>query len=240
MKEQIKLLVEYQELDKKLKAIDDDILNTDVAKKYYHAGKFLKSVTDSLNKIDEKAQTLLSRYNEAVKRVKELNDIASEHLVAIDECKDETELTYISKKYKERTAELSAKEAELDGIIKEMEAVRKEFEKLGSDRRKMKEQFEENKPKFDILKNEKSKEKDEIKAKQDKLEKNIDKELIARYNAKRKDKKFPIVFAVRIDGKSTHCPYCGSSLSITLVDELLNNKLCDCDSCRSMIYGEAD
>lgn len=237
MKEQIKLLVEYQELDKEIKKIDDGILKSEEAVKYYQAGKFLSSVTDSLNDIDKKAQNLVNRYNAVIEEIKNLSVIASEHLIALDECKDENELSYISKKYKERMNEVSAKENELNAVIKEMEAVNKEFSKLGADRRKMKEQFDVYKPKFEELKNSKKGERDQIKLKQAKIENSISPEIMAKYSAKRKDKKFPIVFGVALDKKGAYCPACGSSLSVVTINTLDEGKLCECDTCRAIIYG---
>lgn len=235
MKEQIKLLIEYQEFDKELKKIEDGILKTDEADKYYKSRKFLSNVSDNLNEIDKRAQGLLAKYESITKELKQLNDIACEHMKALDEC-EENEVSYIVKKYKERMGELNAKETELNALVKEMEALNKEFTKLASDRKKMKEQFDTYKPKFEELRNSKLNEVKALKQKQAESEKNIAPEILDKYNAKRKDKKFPVVFGVTIDKKGAYCPACGSSLSVVSINNLTDGNLGECDTCRSIIY----
>ena len=236
MNEQIKLLVEYQELDKEVKKIDDGILKTEEAVKYYQAGKFLQSVSDNLTDLDKKAQALLAKHNAVISKIKELNEIAKEHIKALENCEDD-EVAYISKKYKERSQELTNAENELNSVVKELEALNKEYLRLGAENKKMREQFAEFKPKFEEIKASKQGERNEFKKKQASLQSKIEPSLFSRYEAKRKDKKFPIVYGVAIDKKGTaNCSYCGNAFSVITINDLTAGKLCDCDNCRSLIY----
>ena len=235
MNEQIKLLLDYQELDKELKVINDSVMKTEEAVKYYQAGKFLQSVAENISALDKKAQSLISKYNAVTSKIKELNEIANEHVKALENCED-SEISYISKKYKERVQELTNAENELNAVIKEMEAVNKEYVRLGVENKKMRAQFTEFKPKFEELKASKKGESDAITKKQTALQKKIDEALFSRYEAKRKDKKFPIIYGVQINKNTANCSYCGNAFSVITVNDLAAGKLCDCDNCRSLIY----
>ena len=52
--------MEYQEVDKGLKAIEDLLKNSEEFKKYALARKFLKTVNDTKAQIEEKAKALVS------------------------------------------------------------------------------------------------------------------------------------------------------------------------------------
>ncbi len=236
MNEQIKLLVEYQNLDKEIKKLDDSVLKTEEAVKYYQAGKFLQGVSDALGELDVKAKALINKYNSVTTKIKELNDTFNDQLHALNAMPDD-ELSYVSKKYKERVNELNACEAELNAVIKELEALNKEYLRLGVENKKMREQFATYKPKYEELKNSIKPERDAVKAKQVKLEKAIDSDLMVKYNAKRKDKKFPIVYGITIDKKGfANCSACGNSFSVVTMNVLTSGELCECESCRSLIY----
>ena len=211
-------------------------MKTEEAVKYYQAGKFLQNVAENIAVLDKKAQALMNKYNAITSKIKELNEIANEHVKALANC-DDAEIAYITKKYKERSQELSNAETELNAVIKEMEAVNKEYLRLGAENKKMREQFAEFKPKFEELKASKKAELDAIKKKQAVLQKKIDEALFNRYEAKRKDKKFPIIYGVSVDKKNTaNCSYCGNAFSVITINDLTAGKLCDCENCRSLIY----
>ena len=236
MNEQLKLLNDYQNLDKENKKLDDAILKTEEAVKYYQAGKFLKTVSENLANLDAKAKTLISKYEATIAKISEINKIAKEQLEALDECEDD-EIGYINKKYQDRVRELNGYESELNAVIKEIEAVNKEYIRLGKENKLMREQFAEYKPKFEAIKQSYEGKRNEIKKAQNALRGKIDANLLSRYEVKYKDKKRPVLFGVAVDKKGlANCTCCGSAFSVAIINELNGGNLCECDSCRSLVY----
>lgn len=241
MSELIKNLLDYQEVDLKLKTIEDEILKTEEAQKYYAARKFLSTVKDTLQAFEDKAEKLLIRYNNALKEVDEMKKTAAECKAIVESCEDESELNYISKKFKSAVDALSRREQEINDVIKEMEDLSREVVKLNKQNKVMREQFAAYKPKFEELRAQKT---NEVKALKDKMEKigktidKIDKQVMDKYQLKRKDLKFPIICDANVNAKtkSVYCPRCGSNQSITAYERLEAGELYECETCRRVLY----
>ena len=91
MEQQTKFIVEYQEIDKNLKAIEDELNGSEEAKKYFTAYKFLSTVKDKLLELDQKAQVATDNYNLAIAELESLAEDFMEFLV-----KQETEALRLS------------------------------------------------------------------------------------------------------------------------------------------------
>ena len=238
MSELIKKLLDYQEVDLQLKTIEDEILKTEEAQKYYAARKFLSTVKDTLQAFEDKAERLLIRYNNALKEVDEMKKTAAECKTIVESCEDESELNYISKKFKSAVDALSRREQEINDVIKEMEDLSREVVKLNKQNKVMREQFAAYKPKFEELRAQKT---DEVKALKDKMAEigaTIDKQVMDKYQLKRKDLKFPIICDANVNAKtkSVYCPRCGSNQSITAYERLEAGELYECETCRRVLY----
>jgi hypothetical protein len=57
-----------------------------------------------------------------------------------------------------------------------------------------------------------------------------------KYNVRRNDNKFPIVYEVDISNKQPYCPACATLLSINAVNELSTGTVKECESCRKLLY----
>lgn len=238
MSELIKKLLDYQEADLTLKTIEDEILKTEEAQKYYAARKFLSTVKDALQAFEDKAEKLLIRYNNALKDVDETKKTAAECKAIVETCEDESELNYISKKFKSAVDALTRREQEINDVIKEMEELSREVVKLNKQNKVMREQFTAYKPKFEELRAQKT---DEVKAVKDKMAeigKSLDKQVLDKYSAKRKDLKFPIICDANVNAKTktVYCPRCGSNQSMTAYERLEAGELYECETCRRILY----
>lgn len=241
MSELIKNLLDYQEVDLKLKTIEDEILKTEEAQKYYAARKFLSTVKDTLQAFEDKAEKLLIRYNNALKEVDEMKKTAAECKAIVESCEDESELNYISKKFKSAVDALSRREQEINDIIKEMEDLSREVVKLNKQNKVMREQFAAYKPKFEELRAQKNNDVKALKDKMAEIGKTIDKidnQVMDKYQLKRKDLKFPIICDANVNAKtkSVYCPRCGSNQSITAYERLEAGELYECETCRRFLY----
>ena len=75
-----------------------------------------------------------------------------------------------------------------------------------------------------------------IKAELAKIEKDIPKEDMELYKTKRKDKIFPVLYAVQVFGKKPHCSRCGTEFPMACFDSLKKGSLVECDSCHRLVY----
>lgn len=237
MQENTKLIVEYQELDKNLKAIEDELNGSEVAKKYLVARKFLSTVKESLSDLDKKAQVATDSYNASVKELESLVISAKELESSLDGCETEEEIEYLKKKYQDASAKISIAEQKVNALSKEMTDLYNEYRKLGQQNKVMKEQYDEFAPKLDELKNSKKDEVQKLRAELKALEGKIDKTLMEKYLTRRKDKKFPIVFGLDLSKKLNYCPFCATSMPMTFMEELSSGEIKECESCHRLIYG---
>lgn len=237
MQEQTKLIVEYQEIDKNLKAIEDEVNGSDVAKKYLVARKFLSTVKDSLSELDKKAQVATENYNLAVKELESLISSAKELENSLDGCETEEEVEYLKKKYQDASAKISLVEQKVNALNKEMTDLYNEYRKLGQQNKAMKDQYDEYAPKLEELKNSKKDEVQKLKTELKSLEDKIDKALMEKYAIRRKDKKFPIVFGLDLSKKMNYCPSCATSMAMNFIEELSSGEIKECESCHKLIYG---
>ena len=237
MSNQIKLIVEYQEIDKNLKVIEDELNGSDIAKKYVVARKFLSTVKEALSELDGKAKSLTDAFNQAVLELEGAIKSAEELGSTVETCQNEEELEYFKKKYQSACEKVNSKQQKLENLSKDMTELYKEYGKLGQQNRVMKAQFDEFAPKLEELKNSKKEEVQKLKTELKKLESEIDKELIEKYLVRRKDKKFPIVFGLDLKKKMNYCPFCATSLSLSFIEDLGLGTVKECESCHRLIYG---
>lgn len=237
MLEQTKFIVEYQEIDKNLKVIEDEVNGSEEAKKYLSARKFLSTVKENLSELESKAQALTDNYNKALKDFENALASAKEYEKMVETCESESELEYLKKKFAEVCASISQMEQTISAISKEMTELYKEYGKLGQMNKVMRAQYDEYAPKLEELKNSKKDEVSKLKADLKKLEDKIDKALMEKYAVRRKDKKFPIVFGLDLSKKMNYCPFCATSMPVSFMEELSLGVIKECESCHRLIYG---
>lgn len=237
MNKQIELILEYQENDKKIKAIEDEIKRSESAQKYMSAKKFLSTVNDTISLYDQKAKAVADAHNSVKTEIAKLEELIKEYLAGIDGCETEEELNYLKKKFQEASDNLNALTNKLNATFKDMEDIMVEFNKLRKETAFYQEQGKEFGPKYKQLKESKEVEMKPIKDELLKLEGKIDEQLMNKYKTKRSDKKFPIVYKAVAYGKSNfNCPACGTETSIQLTTALNNGEIMECESCRRFLY----
>ncbi len=228
-------LLEYQNIDAKLREIETEISQSEERKKAVAAQNFLKSVNDNLALLEKRAEELVGKYNESISLYKRLNMEISEY-GDVEEYDDVEQLNYIKKKAQGLLEEINNLSNGIEQISKEMTAVLKEFSQLKSKTKEAKSQYSEFVPKYNALKASKEDEMKKIKAELAKIEKGIPKEGMELYKAKRKDKIFPVLYAVQVFGKKPHCSRCGTEFPMACFDSLKKGSLVECDSCHRLVY----
>ena len=236
MDKNIEKLVNYQEVDKELKVLEDEVRKSDESQKYLTAKKFLSTVNDSLSALESKAKVIVDSYNLAMTEIEKLKKTAEESSSTIDSWESENELNYFKKKFQSTIDAISNLEGKINSLSKEMDDVLKEFNKLRVATKQMKAQYEEYGPKFKALKDSKDAEMNKLKVKLEKLKADIDPVLMEKYQTRRNDKKFPIIYGVDISTNSVYCPACATEMSLSQKNELASGEIKECETCRKLLY----
>lgn len=231
----IEQLLQYQSVDTKLREIETEISQSEERKKAVSAQKFLNSVNDNIALLEKRAEELTNKYNESLALYKRLGDEIKEY-DDVDETDDIEQLGYIKRKAQELNDEIENLANGIEQISREISAVLKEFTQLKSKTKEAKSQYSEFVPKYNALKASKEEEMKKIKAELAAIEKQIPPEEMELYKTKRKDKIFPILYAVQVFGKKPHCSRCGTEFPMACFDGLKKGSLVECDSCHRLVY----
>lgn len=240
MNDQIKYLLKYQEVDGKVKEIEDSLKKTEEAKKYYSASKFLKTVGEVASSIDAKSKPLIDSYNALVSDLKSLEKKAEEFSKSVETCENDDELNYLKKKFQEVANEILLKEDSVKNLQKNIDDIFSEYNKLKEDNNAYKLQYNEFAPKFKELRDAKAPEVKALKTELEQIAKSIEPNLMQKYIQKREDKRFPIIFGVDTSQKSCYCPACATGMSISAQNELVSGNIKECENCRRLLYSSTE
>lgn len=229
----INKLLEYQTVDAELREIEVSLKQSEERKKASQAKNFLNTVNESIAKLEQKAEELVSRFNSAVKLHEKLSEEASEYEGFED--MDEEQLSYVKKKALSLAEEINNLSNSISQISKEIESVLKEFTQVKTDMKKAKAQYAEYAPKYNELKASKKGEIEAIEAKLAKIEKDIPADVMEKYKQRRKDKIFPVLNEAKEMSKNVYCR-CGTQLPVTSYNNLKNGNVVECDSCHRLLY----
>ena len=226
-------LLEYQNVDATLREIEVSLAQSEERKKASSAKNFLNGVNESIAKLEQRAEELVSKYNASVKLFEKLSEETAEYEDLGD--MDEDQLSYVKKKSLELSEEINNLSNAISQISKEIESVLKEFTQLKSDTKKAKAQYAEYGPKYNELKASKKGEIAEIEAKLAEIAKKIPEEVIEKYKQRRKEKIFPVLNEAQEISKHAYCR-CGTELPVTSYNNLKNGQVVECESCHRLLY----
>lgn len=231
----IKELLKYQEVEEKLRGIENDINQSEAAKKYFQAVKFVKEVNDLKASLDKKAQELTIAYKNAIDGLKKITEEVTEISKEIEAIESEEELAYTKKKFLELSDAYKNLESVAKGILKDSEEVSKEFVSVTAKHKEMNTQGRESLLEVNKLKEERKSEMDKLKKELEELAKTVDSDLMEIYLKKRKEKIFPVLSKL---SNEKYCSRCGGGLSVGAQNEINKNKMVECESCHRIIYIE--
>ncbi len=225
-------LLNYQEKDAKLHAIEVKISSNEERKKFLTAKKYLDGVEENVNKLDIRSADLVAEYEKMLNESNNLKEQCQEIINATESAEDQTEANYLVKKLEELSAKIKSASAKLNKLAEDINAISLEYNKIKSNTRAAKSMYQESATKYKEFKSTFDSEVQTLKAELESLEKKVEPSLLERYQEKRKGKIFPIVYEI----KDAFCGKCGMELSISEVTMLKNGEIVDCANCRCMLY----
>lgn len=228
---QLKAILQYQEIDRKLYALERELAGSEERKEYVKAKKFIEAAAEKLDGYDAKAAGLKSRSAELMKKyLKTEEDLKDyEHLDELVE--GGADIAFYKKKALALADALKKLKNELAALVDEINATHAEYQKLKKQVIAMQKQYKEAFEKYNAVKASKEEEKTAIEAELATVAKEISPEALARYKTKRKEKIFPVVLPLTED----RCP-CGMTPPIAELNKLTGGGTIECEYCHRIIY----
>lgn len=227
-------LLKYQELDAKLYELEQLVVKSEERHKTATAKKFLDSVKDKLEAIEDGAKRLGDTYDKYKSTYAELTAEKEDFEKAIIDAEDGAEVAYLQKKAVDLINKINAVETQTNALKKQIADLVDSYEKLKRQTAGAKKQYEEYAPKYKALKESKKAETEEVTAKLAEMEKGIDKDVMEKYKMRRKSG-FPVLYRVRDDGIFA-CPKCGMTFSMADKKKIAEKGVMECESCHVLIY----
>jgi len=233
--EQLKLLLDYQQLDIKIGKIESEVKKSALYKKVVKVRKYLLDSQKLMQKhesevvgINEGLKSLVSQYNEANETVEELNE-------AISNVNSETsikEVQMLLRKAKQEQTNLAKIEREILKNQTTMSTIEESLLKIAHNVPAYKAEFEQLKAKYDEELLKINEETEPLKDEQKKLAKKIDKETLKKYKTAKKSHAIAVVM---LDGK--RCMGCNMELSSKMAKEVAtSDTLTECENCGRLLY----
>ncbi len=230
----IKALREYQSKDARLKEIENTLLSSEERKKRNSAKKYILGVEENVNKLDDKALKLKETFDRIALDSAKLTEQQQEIMQTLDGIEDQKEVQFLIKKIDEILAKIKALNSDAEKISTEMQSVVAEYEKIKKTTKVAQVQYKENSDKYKQLESSYQAEKDALESELKVLAKAVEPTLMERYQKKRADKMYPILYEV----KNNACGACRMNLSMSDMNKLKNGEVIDCEQCGRMIYLE--
>lgn len=229
---QVEKLLKYQEEDSRLLKLEQEISSSDERKKYVQTRNFLTKASEKLDQLESKASEIKSLIDRLEKKYAELN----ETLKDFDNLDKLVEAGNDISFYKRSAQTLADSFKALKGEIATLTATAKETSEEYQNLKKKVISAQKEYPflqdAFKKYKEERQSEVDRITAELKKLSKDIDEEVLKKYQAKRSERVFPILCKLNAD----ICPMCGTALSIAEKEAASSGRVVECENCHRFLY----
>ncbi|MBQ8658320.1 MAG: hypothetical protein IJ506_04220 [Clostridia bacterium] len=230
--EQLQAILNYQEVDKKLYALERELAGSAERKEYVKAKKFMEAAPEKLDSLETKACAMKAEAakleEEYVKTQETLSDFDN-----LDELLESgADISFYKKKAQAKADKLKKLKADLNALIANINAASAEYQELKKQVIAMQKQFAETKKKYAEVKASKDGEKTAIEAELSTIAAGISPELMQKYAVKRKERVFPVVGELTGD----RCPFCGMEPPLAARNKLTGGATIECEHCHRIIF----
>lgn len=229
---QVEKLLKYQETDEKLLKLERDLGNSDERKNYVQAKSFLTKAPEKLDALEAKAVELAALVSELNKKYAEIAETLSD-FDHIDEMVDGgADISFYKKNVTQISDRLKSIKAEVSSLTKAIKDADEEYQQMKKKTIDMQKQYSESTEAYKKLKESLQIEALAVKKELDALKKNIEPEVMKKYEIKRSERIFPILCAEN----GGRCSKCGSELSLAGKEKVSSGSVVECDNCHRMLY----
>lgn len=228
----LEAILQYQEEDKKLWALERELAASDERKEYAKLRKFMESAPERLDALDAKATALKSRAAELVEKYRQVEETLAEFENLDELLEGGADVSFYKKKAQMLMDKLKKLKADLTAITAEINATDAEYKALKKEVIEKQKQYAEAKAKYAEVKAAKEPERKAIEANLTALAKNVPADLMQKYQTKRKEKLFPVL----VELQNSRCSKCGMELPLAAQSRLTGGGTIECDNCHHIIY----
>ena len=229
---QLQAILNYQEIDRKLFKLENELAESEERKKYVKLQKFLKTAPEKLDSLEAKAsalkaetEALLKKYEKAEASLGDFDNL--DELVASG-----ADVSFYKKKAQSVYDALKKLKAEISAITENIKATDAEYQKLKKQVISAQKQYGEAQEAYKAVKSAREDERKEIETALAQTAKEVGEELLSRYQTKRKEKLFPVVGELY----AGRCPYCSMEPPIAAQSRLPSGV--DCDNCHRILFSK--
>lgn len=229
----IQKLLAYQTADKKLREIEKTLSSSEDRKKMLAAKKYIDSVVENVNKLDDKAEKLELAYQQATNEQLKLQEQQAELVRALDESEDENAVSFLMKKVDELIAKIKALGEKATAIEEEIKAVVSEYNGIKAKTKAAQEQYQKNGAQYNELKKSLKADKESVDKELASLQKEVEPSLMEKYLVKRNvGKMYPVLYELR----GNLCSACNMELPAAELTKLKKGEVVECGNCGRIIY----
>lgn len=226
----LQAILKYQEIDRKLFKLENELAESEERKKYAKLRKFLKTAPEKLDALEVKASSLTSEVSALVKKYEQVSSTLGEFEHLDELVGGGADVSFYKKKVQSIVDGLKKLKADISALEASIKETGEEYQKLKKQVISAQKQYAEAEENYKAVEASKKGEKDAILAELAEAEKAVSPELIARYKTKRKEKLFPVVGELY----SGRCPFCSMEPPIVAKSNLASG--IECDNCHRIIF----
>ena len=225
-------VLEYQKKDFEIIKLER-ILNASENKKIIN--QMVQKVKDSQNKslqleklaedLNREFLSLQQSYEENSKKFDEISKKDFKNL-------SEEEISSFETLTQSILANLAVLDKKFVALAERINKTLSQFEQAKKDYGLAREKHKKHKEMFEVEAQKIQPKIDSLRAELDELEKDLDKDVVAKYKQRRQDKIFPILVPLN----NNSCGGCQMELSIAFIDKLKEKGYGECENCRRVIY----
>ncbi len=231
---QLQAILKYQEVDKKLYAIERELSSSETRKEYVKLKKFLEAAPEKLEALDVKAKALRAEAENLENKYAKLEDVLKEFDGLDELISGGADVAFYKKKVQTATDTMRKLKADLNALFTNIKETDEEYQKLKKQVISAGNKWEEVSKTYKELKAQKDVEKKPFEEELAALAKEISAEMLEVYKTKRKEKIFPVVGQI----VGNRCPYCSMELPIAARSKLSGGAWIECENhiCNRVLF----
>ena len=226
----LQAILKYQEIDRRLFKLDNELAESEERKRYAKLRKFLKTAPEKLDALEAKAQTLTNQAQALTKKYEEVSATLGDFDNLDELIEGGADVSFYKKKAQSIVENLKKVKADLIALQNSVKETADEYQKRKKQVISAQKQDAEAEESYKAVENSQKEERTAILKELAEAEKAVDKTLLARYQTKRKEKIFPVVGELY----SGRCPFCSMEPPLIAKSNLANG--IECDHCHRIIF----
>ena len=230
----IEQLLKYQTVDSKLLQIERSASGSEEWKNYSQAKSFLTKAPEKLEAMDAKAREMYAALDKLNKRYEEIAETLKDFDNIDDLVEEGADISFYKKNVSQITDKLKSIKSEINALVKLIKDADEEYQALKKKTISVQKQYAEYSAKYQEYRKGKLAEMDGVKKELEHIAKDINPEVLKRYEMKRSERIFPIICAVKND----RCSKCGIELSIAGKEKIESGEVTECENCHRFLYKE--